>query len=156
METYAAIILKKMLTSEDAGYVDLTSPSGMGIGAVAYNYDGYVYASDESRMLVEMGDPTFRLGKVPDNSYEEIFTSPHLLEPLEASFAYSAPMCNDCAFEPYCGADPVFHHKVYRDYLGRKPESEFCSRHMAIFRFLIEAMESDPFTKRLFTKWATR
>ena len=73
METYAAIILKKMLTSEDAGYVDLTSPSGMGIGAVAYNYDGYVYASDESRMLVEMGDPTFRLGKVPDNSYEEIF-----------------------------------------------------------------------------------
>lgn len=154
MEYYASTILKKMLTSEDPGYVDLTSPSGIGIGAVAYNYDGSVYDSDESRMLAEMGDTTFRLGSVLENSYEEIFTSPNLLEPLEASFAYSAPMCNDCAFEPYCGADPVFHYQVSRDYVGRKPESEFCSRNMEIFRFLIQKMETDHFAKQLFTKWA--
>ena len=154
MEYYASTILKKMLTSEDPGYVDLTSPSGIGIGAVAYNYDGYVYASDESRMLGEMGDSQFRLGKVLENSYEEIFSSPNLLEPLEASFAYSAPMCNDCAFEPYCGADPVFHYKVSHDYVGRKPESEFCSRNMEIFRFLIQKMETDTFARQLFTRWA--
>jgi uncharacterized protein len=154
MEYYAATILKKMLTSEDPGYVDLTSPSGIGIGAVAYNYDGYVYASDESRMLAEMGDTTFRIGKVLENSYEEIFTSRSLLDPLEASFAYSVPMCNDCAFEPYCGADPVFHYKVQNDYVGRKPESEFCSRNMEIFRFLIQRMETDTFSRILFTKWA--
>jgi hypothetical protein len=34
-------------TSEDPGYVDLMSPAGIGIGAVVYNYDGHVYASDE-------------------------------------------------------------------------------------------------------------
>lgn len=156
MEYYASTILKKMLTSEDPGYVDLTSPAGVGIGAVAYNYDGHIYASDESRMLAEMGDTTFRLGKVLENSYEEIFTSPKLLDPLEASFAYSAPMCNDCAFEPYCGADPVFHYKVQSDFVGRKPESEFCFRHMETFRFLIQAMETDSFTRQLFTKWANR
>ena len=153
-EYFASTILRKMLTSEDPGYVDLTSPSGIGIGAVAYNYDGYVYASDESRMLAEMGDSQFRLGKILENSYEEIFSSPNLLEPLEASFAYSAPMCNDCAFEPYCGADPVFHYKVSHDYVGRKPESEFCSRNMEIFRFLIQEMESDTFARQLFTRWA--
>ena len=35
--------------------------AGIGIAAVIYNYDGYVYASDESRMSAETGDDTFRL-----------------------------------------------------------------------------------------------
>lgn len=156
VEYSASTILKKMLTSEDAGYVDLMSPAGIGIGAVVYNYDGFVYASDESRMLAEMGKDQFKLGHVLTHSYQEIFTSPNLLDPLEASFAYSAPMCNDCAFEPYCGADPVFHYAISGDYLGRKPESDFCHRNMAIFRYLIQKMESDPFVKRLFTTWANR
>lgn len=153
-EHYASIILKKMLTSDDPGYVDLMSPSGIGVGAVVYNYNGSVYASDESRMLAEMGEDKFKLGSVLENTYEELFSSSNLLDPLEESFAYSAPMCNDCAFEPYCGADPVFHYAQYKDYVGRKPESEFCTRSMEIFRFLIQKMESDPFVKKLFTSWA--
>lgn len=153
-EVYAALILKKMLTSEDPGYVDLMSPSGIGIGAVAYNYNGEVYASDESRMLAEMGDKTFLLGHVSIDSYRQIFGAPHLLEALDASFASSVPMCADCAFEPFCGADPVYHYKTVGDVVGRKPESDFCARHMAIFRLLIERMEADPFTKRLFWRWA--
>lgn len=153
-EDYASIILKKMLTSEDPGYVDLMSPSGIGISAVVYNYDGDVYASDEGRMLAEMGDKKFKIGNVLEHSYEQIFTSSNLLDPLEESFAYSAPMCNDCAFEPYCGADPVFHYGLYHDFLGRKPESAFCSRNMETFRLLISKMESDRFTRRLFTRWA--
>lgn len=156
MEYSASTILKKMLTSEDPGYVDLMSPAGIGIGAVVYNYDGCVYASDESRMLAEMGKDQFKLGHVLTHSYQEIFTSPNLLDPLEASFAYSAPMCHDCAFEPYCGADPVFHYAISGDYVGRKPESDFCRRNMEIFRYLIQKMESDPFVQRLFTIWANR
>ena len=64
-EYLSSVILKKMLTNQDPGYVDLTSPSGIGIGAIVYNYDGSVYASDEGRMLAEMGDETFRLGRSP-------------------------------------------------------------------------------------------
>jgi His-Xaa-Ser system radical SAM maturase HxsB len=153
-ERYAAIILKKMFTNDDPGYVDLMSPAGIGIGAVVFNYDGAVYASDESRMLAEMGDTTFKLGELGVNTYEEIFTSPKLLDPIEQSFAYSAPMCNDCAFEPFCGADPVFHYGRYGDYVGRKPESEFCRRNMGIFRYLIQRMEEEEFVKRLSLRWA--
>lgn len=153
-EYYAATILAKMFTSADPGYVDLMSPSGIGIAAVIYNYDGVVYASDEGRMLAEMGDQKFRLGHVRSNTYREIFLSENLLEPLEESFAFSAPMCHDCAFEPYCGADPVFHWARYKDLIGRKPESEFCRRNMAIFKHLIGRMEEDLFVRRLFTKWA--
>lgn len=155
-EYYAALILKKMLTSEDPGYVDLMSPAGIGIGALVYNYDGSVYASDESRMLAEMGKEEFKLGHVLTHTYEDICTSPKLLNPLEDSFAFSSPMCHDCAFEPYCGADPVYHYAVSDDYVGRKPESEFCHRNMETFRYLILKMESDPFVKSLFMKWANR
>lgn len=63
-EYYAAMVLRKMLTPFQPGYVDLLSPAGAGVAAVVYNYDGDVYASDESRMLAEMGDKSFCIGNV--------------------------------------------------------------------------------------------
>ncbi len=154
-EFYAATILAKMLTPFQPGYVDLMSPAGIGIGALLYNYDGDIYASDESRMLAEMGDKTFRLGSVAD-SYEQLMLSDRLLDPLEASFAASAPMCSTCAFEPFCGAEPVYHHATQGDFVGRKPTSGFCQRNMAIFRGLITRMEADPPTRAVFERWANR
>lgn len=154
-ETYASTILTKMLTPFQPGYVDLMSPAGTGIGALLYNYDGAVFASDESRMLAEMGDKAFKLGTVNDG-YEQLIGSDALLDPLERSFAASAPMCSTCAFEPYCGADPVYHHATQGDYVGRKPVSGFCNRNMAIFKGLITRMEGAPDTRRLFTRWANR
>jgi uncharacterized protein len=156
VEQYASIVLKKMLTSEDPGYVDLASPARIGIGAIVYNYDGDVYASDEGRMLAEMGDKSFRLGNVHEDGYEEIMLSEALLGPLEASFTLSAPMCNDCAFEPYCGSDPVFHHATAGEPVGRKPLSAFCRRNMSIFRLLLDRYESDPHARELFLAWAGR
>jgi uncharacterized protein len=156
VETYAATILSKMLTPFETGYVDLMNPAGIGIAAVVYNYDGDVYASDESRMLAEMGDKTFRMGNVHEHSYEELFGSDALLAPLEETFTSSVPMCSDCAFEPYCGADPVYHHATQGDFVGRKPLSGFCEKNMAIFRALIGMMEEDHDTKRLFRRWAVR
>ena len=155
-ETFATVVLKKMLTNVDPGYVDLTSPSGIGIGAVVYNYDGDVYASDEGRMLHEMGDSTFRLGNLHADAYEEIMLSDALLEPLEASFAQSAPMCTDCAFESYCGSDPVFHHAAMGDFVGRKPISEFHRRNEHVFRLLLDRYERDPIARQTFLAWAGR
>jgi uncharacterized protein len=154
-ETYASLILTKMLTPFQPGYVDLASPAGIGTGALLYNYDGAIFASDESRMLAEMGDTTFKLGTVAD-SYEALIGSDALLDALEQSFAGSAPMCTTCAYEPYCGADPVYHHATHGDYTGRKPLSGFCNRNMAIFKGLLTRMESDPDTRRIFTRWANR
>ena len=153
VELYAATILNKMLSPFPTGYVDLMSPAGIGIGAVVYNYDGDVYASDEGRMLAEMNDRTFRLGNVQQDSYEDIFGSDALLEPLEQNFAGSVPMCVDCAFEPYCGADPVFHHATQGDFVGRKATSAFCRRNMSIFRGLISRMRDDQEAAEIFRKW---
>lgn len=155
-EQYSSILLTKMLSASDPGFVDLMNPSGAGIAAVVFNYDGNVFASDESRMLQEMGDSSFRIGNVHENSYEEIFTNEGLLNALEDSFTLSAPMCTDCAFEPWCGADPVFHHAMFGDVLGRKPESEFCKRTMGVVRYLLETMRNDPAAKEIFMKWVNR
>jgi len=156
VEQYASLILTKMLTSTDPGYVDLMNPSGAGIAALVFNYDGAVYASDESRMLAEMGDKTFQLGHLAKNTYEDIMLSDVLLDTLEDSFTLSVPMCSDCAFEPYCGADPVYLHAIHKDVVGRKPESSFCHRNMTIFKHLIDLMRNDPEAKRIFMGWANR
>jgi His-Xaa-Ser system radical SAM maturase HxsB len=155
-EVFATIILQKMLTPFGTGYVDLRSPAGIGIGAIVYNYDGDVYASDESRMLAEMGDTTFRIGNVHNDTWQAIMTSEKLLAPLEESFAASAPMCAECAFEPFCGAEPVFHHATQGDWVGHKPSSSFCNRNMAIFRYLIKAMRDDAGVRAILTSWISR
>ncbi len=154
IEHYASMIARKMLTPFQPGYVDLISPAGIGIGAIVYNYDGDVYASDESRMLAEMGDKTFCLGNVHSHTYAELLLSDKLLDPLETSFAGSAPMCSWCAFEPFCGADPVFHYATQGDFLGKKPLSAYCDRNMTIFRGLIERMEARPEVREMMERWA--
>jgi len=153
VEQYASLILSKMLTPFETGYVDLRSPAGIGIGAIVYNYDGDVYASDESRMLAEMNDKTFKLGNVHSNTWEEIMSSDALLDPLEQSYTGSVPMCSDCAFEPFCGADPVFHHATQGDMVGNKPSSAFCTRNMAIFRRLIKQLRDEPDVRSIYMRW---
>jgi uncharacterized protein len=155
-EQYASLILRKMLTNDDPGYVDLMNPSGVGIAAVVYNYDGGVYASDEGRMLAEMGHERFRLGDLSTDRYEEILYSEALVEALDESFTSSVPGCSSCAYEPLCGADPVYHYATSGDLVGRKPESDFCRRNMTIFRLLIDLMESDAENRRILLGWAAR
>ncbi|HSS77990.1 MAG TPA: His-Xaa-Ser system radical SAM maturase HxsB [Thermoanaerobaculia bacterium] len=156
VEVYAQILLTKMLTPFPSFYVDLQSPAGAGIGAVAYNYDGEIYASDEARMLAEMGDKTFRLGNVHENTYEDVFGGETVRALAADSVLEALPGCADCAFLPYCGADPIFNHRTQGDVIGHRPTSAFCSKNMGILRHLFGLIrEGDPFIKDLFTRWAT-
>src|SRR5439155_1810759 len=77
-ESYAALLLPRMLSDRPIGYVDLRSPAGAGLGALVYNYDGSVFASDEGRMLSETGDNAFRLGHVERDSYSSLILSDKL------------------------------------------------------------------------------
>lgn len=156
VEQYAAVILTKMLTPFSPGYVDLMNPSGIGIKVLVYNYDGDVYASDEARMLAEMGDQKFRLGNVHHHAYDQIIFSDALLNPIDQAFSSSVPMCSDCAFEVYCGAEPVFHYATQGNYVGLKPTSAFCARNMEIFRFLIETMDAHPEIEAVLRSWVAR
>ncbi|OAH22457.1 His-Xaa-Ser system radical SAM maturase HxsB [Methylorubrum sp. B1-46] len=152
-EFYAAILLKRMLTDRPIGYVDLRSPAGIGLGALVYNYDGKVFASDEGRMLAEMGDTTFELGDLNEDDYLSLVYSDKLTAIISGSLSQCAPQCSSCVFEPHCGADPVYHHATHDDYTGIKPLSEFCNRQMGIFKLLIDLLENSPEDAAILRRW---
>jgi His-Xaa-Ser system radical SAM maturase HxsB len=152
-EEYATIILKKILTPFPVGYVDLQSPAGMINNVIVFNYDGKVYATDEARMLAETNDFTFQVGDLEINNYEEIFYGEKAIKFSEACTNESLPGCSECAFQSYCGADPVFNHTTQGDIFGYRPTSSFCQKNMEIIRYLFELMESDKKIENIFRNW---
>jgi uncharacterized protein len=77
-EMLSVVYLNKILNNTDSAFMDVRSPSGMAIGGVAYNYDGSVYASDESRMLARMGIKDFLLTpllETGEETYKAMATS---------------------------------------------------------------------------------
>jgi His-Xaa-Ser system radical SAM maturase HxsB len=153
-EVYAKIILTKILTPYGTGFVDLQSPAGAGLSVLVYNYNGDVYATDESRMLAEMGDHTFRLGNVRTHSHKAIFTGDPFLNLVSASCNQSLAGCSDCALQPYCGSDPVFNHATQADIFGHRPTSEFCGRNMGVIKHLFGLIaQGDSEMMRIFFAW---
>lgn len=153
VESYAQLLLTRMLTPFPTGYVDLQSPAGAGIGAVVFNYDGDVYASDEARMLAEMGDTRFRLGNVHRDDYSAIFGGETLRTIAAASVIESIPGCADCAFQSWCGADPVFHYATQGDVVPHIPTSAFHEKHFFLFKHLLSLYETDARARRVFWSW---
>lgn len=153
VELYASMIINKIFSPFGTGYVDLQSPSGLAISAIVYNYDGDIYASDEARMLAEMGNKSFRLGSVHHDSYEDVILSNTVLDTLETTLSESLPMCNDCGFLPYCGTDPVYHYATQGDAIGHKAVSGFCSKNMKIFRYLFTLLEDDLEARKILLSW---
>jgi His-Xaa-Ser system radical SAM maturase HxsB len=155
-EIYSQILLSKILTPHGTGYVDLQSPAGGAWNVLVYNYNGDVFASDESRMLAEMQDWTFRLGNVHKDNRRSLFTSEAALKMFEASCNQSLAGCSDCAFQSYCGADPIYHHATQGDMYGHRPTSGFCTRNMEVIKHLFSFIkEDDPETMGILWSWLT-
>ncbi|HZQ68115.1 MAG TPA: His-Xaa-Ser system radical SAM maturase HxsB [Terriglobales bacterium] len=153
-EVYAKIILTKMLTPYGTGFVDLQSPAGAGVSVLVYNYDGDIYATDESRMLAEMGDHTFRLGNVRTDTHKDIFTGDAFLNLAAAACNQALPGCSDCALQTFCGADPVFHHATQGNVIGHRPTSEFCERNTEVMKHLLGLVSAgDRELMRIFMAW---
>lgn len=153
-EFYAALLLKRMLTDHPTGYVDLRSPAGIGLGALVYNYDGRVFASDEGRMLAEMGDNSFELGHLTTSDYVSLVTSDRLIDLVGGTLSQCAPQCSACAFEPVCGAEPVYHHATQGDAVGIKPLSGFCSRQKGILKLLLRILDTGGEDASILRRWA--
>jgi len=156
-ESYASMILQQILTPWPTGYVDMRSPSGAGMGVVVYNYDGDVYASDESRMLAEIGQHTFRLGNVIEDGYDEIFFGETMQMIASSACNESLPGCSECAYQSYCGADPVRNFSTQGDIIGHRPTSSFCARNMSIIKHIFDTqLNADPDLDRIFWAWINR
>ena len=157
VESYAALLLQRILTPYPTGFVDLQSPSGAGISGVIYDYNGDVYPADEGRMLARMGDRRFLMGNVLHDSYDTLFNGKLIRELVRESCVEVMPTCATCAYQIYCGADPIRYYVECGDIAGRRPESGFCKKNMAIFDYLFELLENaDDETIDIFWSWITR
>lgn len=139
IEEFAAIILRKILTPWCTGFVDLQSPAGIVNSVLVYNYDGYLYASDESRMLAEEGDYTFRMGSVKE-PYEKLLYSSKVKSWSKIWANEVLAGCSDCGVRTYCGADPVRNHSTQGDMYGFRPTSMLCKKNKAIIEYLLSLL----------------
>jgi uncharacterized protein len=155
LERYAAIFLTKILRGVDPNFLDLRSPSGAGIGQLAYNYDGKVFTCDEGRMLHEMGDDRFLLGDV-HTGYRALVGHDTVRSMVLASNLDGQPDCINCAYQPYCGTIPTFNYKNQGSIFGQMRTSAVCSVHKGIQDYLFERLASaDLDTLAAFDRWTT-
>lgn len=151
-ETYTSILLKKMLTAYSENYVDLMSPSGLVNSVMLYDYDGKVFLSDEARMLAQMRDLTFQIGTVED-SWEKLLSSAVVDKVANAGVNDYLAGCSTCAYNIYCGADPVHHHATQKDMYGYRPDSSFCKRNMSVLDIIFNKIDTDERVLEIFKSW---
>ncbi|MDE2143510.1 MAG: His-Xaa-Ser system radical SAM maturase HxsB [Elusimicrobia bacterium] len=154
MERNALILLTKIVKGEDPGFMDLRWPAGAVLGCLAYNYDGRIFVSDEGRMVDHQGDPIFNVGTVRD-AWTDVLDHPTARACAAASNLETQPMCAQCAYKPWCGAEPVFHYEMQRSIAGQMPNSPWCGTHMGIFDILMRRLR-DPETRAILDKWLER
>ncbi len=156
LERYAAIFLTKILSGEDPNFLDIRNPCGAGIGVMAYNYDGHIFASDEGRMLHEMGDDRFCIGHVNDSRYRDLVGHETVREVVIASNRDAQPGCVNCAYNPYCGTDPVSTYRTQGSIFGRVADNYLCTLHKGVQDLVFEKLiTGDREAVDVLTKWTT-
>ena len=114
-ESITSVYLMKMFNSIDPAFMDIRSPSGIAVGGVAYNYDGKIYASDESRMLGRMGIDDFLMTQVHasgEETYTAMMNSDITKIAVQASTLDGLPGYNDHVYKPYLGVDIIHNFKT--------------------------------------------
>ena len=155
-EAFTSILLTRILTPFSTGFVDLQFPAGTGISGVVYVHDGNVYPSDESRMLAQMGDNSFCMGNVHKNTYDELFFNSMIKTLIRDSCLESLPGCSDCAFQLYCGVDPIHNYATQGNIVGHRPTSDFCTIHKEIIKHLFGIiLQNERNQMDVFWSWLT-
>lgn len=155
-EYFTSLLLARILTPFSTGFVDLQSPAGAGISGVIYDYDGSVFPADEARMLARMGDRHFCLGNVYTETYDSIFLGDKLKNIINQSCVETSIPCAWCAYQNYCGCDPI------RNYLesGRESrnmvDSPFCRKYSKTIEGLLKLIKNaDEQTMNILWSWIT-
>lgn len=156
VECFASLFLSRILTPFSTGFVDLQSPSGAGISGVIYNYNGKIYPADEARMLARMGDDFFCMGTVND-TYSKVFNSEIMHKIVYNSCVETMPICSECVYQQYCGADVIRNYLETKDLMGDRLNSDFCKRNKMILDYLFSLIEKkDEDVIDIFWSWITR
>ena len=152
-EGHSDIFLKKILLNKPINYMELRSPCGGAIGQLAYYYDGNIYTCDEGRMLSEMGEDSFKLGNVYEDSYKDLMQCDCTKAVCVSSCIECLPYCNTCAYMPYCGTCPVVNLAQDNNIFAQNPKEYRCKIYSGILDILFDYIENEPNVLEIFEKW---
>ena len=155
MERTARIFLAKILTDADPGSMGARSPAGPGLGQLAYDVDGSVYACDEGLQFSRGGDDSFRIGSVAGGTFRDGASHPAVKALAVASLLDSQPDCSRCAYKPYHGVSPAQCYAEQGDIMGRMPTNARCAIDKGVLDYLFEKLQDEK-NEAIFRKWLRR
>ena len=149
-EFYFSHCLRRVLRPGHDGHVNLRNPSLFAADYLVIDYDGQLYPTDEARMLSRMGQIDLSMGSVQAGIDQARVAALN-----GAALNNFDPDCIHCAYQPYCGSDPIDAVSRYGRVDVPKGDTWFCGRQLAIFDRIVQLIYSrDP--KDLFSlcHWA--
>lgn len=127
-EYYFSHCLRRVLQAGHDGHVDLRNPSLPASDYVVVDFDGRLYPSDEARMLARIGRVDLSIGTAAKGLDRERAGG---LVPVSVN-NYDAD-CVHCAYQPWCGSDPIDDLSRYGRVDLPRGETWFCGRHLSLF-----------------------
>lgn len=137
-ETYFSMLLRRIFRPGSDRHVDLRNPNPVGRDYIVIDYDGNAYPSDEARMLTRSGVIDLSIGDVHEGWDGDRRATLDAASTLDGD-----PVCEACAYKPYCGRDIVDDISRYGTIDVPREETEFCKRHMALFDYAFELIGSE-------------
>jgi His-Xaa-Ser system radical SAM maturase HxsB len=139
--------LRRVLAAGHDGHVDLRNPASFGSDYIVVDYDGRLHPTDEARMMDRVGQVDLSVGSVHegiDQAKVDILNG--------SAINNFDPDCIHCAYQPYCGSDPIDSISRYGRVDIPKSRTWFCNRQLALFdravRLIYSEDERDLFSLR--------
>lgn len=154
-EMLSIVYLNKIFNNTDSGFMDVRSPSGVAIWGVAYNYDGKVYASDESRMLGRMGMDDFLLTPLlatGEETYKAMANSPVTKMCVQASTLDGLPGYIDHVYKPYLWVDLMYAFTQHGNLFSNFSKDDKTRIQISMLDYLFEKLE-DAENEKIFRSW---
>ena len=151
-EEMFSIILRKIFSPFNDGFVDMQNPCALGQMCMLVKQNGDVYPSDESRMISEMGNEHWKMGNVNDKNCLVTMKGKRA-EILENGRLENYEECKACVYSPFCYADPI--KKWYIANIAGQDYESYCGIRKELFRFVFEQIKNaDEERLALFRRWA--
>lgn len=136
-EYYFALILRRILQGGHNGHTDLRNPAWVARDFLLIDFDGTFYPTDEARMLTRIGVANLSIGSLTAG------LNPDKIAAFDgAAMNNFDPDCMHCAYQPFCGVDPVDDISRYGRIDLPRHLTEHCRIHMDLFDLAFELLYS--------------
>ena len=103
-------------------------------------------------MLANEGDEFFKIGDAATSSFADLLDHPTVYAGLLASNVNGQPMCQQCAYNPFCSVLPVYNQSTQGSVFGRMPDNGWCEKMMGLFDVVFTRLQQ-PEARKVLESW---